>query len=375
MKFLRFSHILRIMLLTLSVSHLSAKTIRIDNNPNATGADYTSLKDGYSAAVAGDTLLLVASLTPYGDATSSYSFEISKKVHLLGEGIGANPEGRADIINSVRTRLGQLDIVAGAEGSSVQAIDFDGAKEIDPLLQSQLRIFTKNVVVARCGLDAVLLKGNTTTNTYATNCVITQNFFRKEHTINDVGGVFIEDQCNYNIITNNILPFIVGTRENANNIIRNNTLYAPSFREVRVISAFASDIKNNIILAVPTSGNTSPFFTNIKIENNAMLNNVFPFTVAGKDIPFKNNYEKDLNVFGATMTDVIDATDLTILNFQALYKLKTGSVAIGAGFRGGDCGAFGGATPYVISGTGVLPAITEFTSVSGIKYQIKAQIK
>lgn len=373
MKLFKFSALMWAMLLALGVSELSAKTITVNNNPNASGVDHTSLKDAYSAAAAGDTIFLKASIIPYGDASKAYSFEISKKVHLLGEGMGANPERIPELVNSVRTRLGELKVLAGAEGSSIQGIDFDGAAEDDPLLQSQLKIYTNNIVVARCGLDAVFLKEGTA-GTYATHCVITQNFFRKESSINDVGGVFIETQCNYNIITNNILPYIRGTRDNANNIIRNNTVYGLSFRSVTVLGVFASDVKNNIILSIPVSGNTTPFFTNLKVEGVAMRNNLFPFATTSNDDTYISQAEKDNNKFGLTMTDVINATTITKENLQREYRLKTGSAGLGAGFRGEDCGAFGGATPFIISGTGALPAITAFTNVNGIKFQVKAKI-
>jgi hypothetical protein len=42
---------------------------------------------------------------------------------------------------------------------------------------------------------------------------------------------------------------------------------------------------------------------------------------------------------------------------DAMYQLKEGSVAIGHGIDGGDCGVFGGDFPYVLSG---LPSIPRF---------------
>ena len=57
------------------------------------------------------------------------------------------------------------------------------------------------------------------------------------------------------------------------------------------------------------------------------------------------------------------------LNYSddAKWKLKTGSPAIGAGVSGVDCGAFGGPTPYVLSGVPNLPHIYEAT-IPGTAY-------
>ncbi len=41
------------------------------------------------------------------------------------------------------------------------------------------------------------------------------------------------------------------------------------------------------------------------------------------------------------------------------YQLKAGSPAIGYAYGGGDCGPFGGASPYVLSGMPNIPAIYE----------------
>lgn len=46
---------------------------------------------------------------------------------------------------------------------------------------------------------------------------------------------------------------------------------------------------------------------------------------------------------------------------DAKWQLKAGSPAIGAGTGGEDCGAFGGVTPYVLSGIPALPHIYDAT--------------
>ncbi|MCK4754754.1 MAG: right-handed parallel beta-helix repeat-containing protein, partial [Calditrichia bacterium] len=59
--------------------------------------------------------------------------------------------------------------------------------------------------------------------------------------------------------------------------------------------------------------------------------------------------------------------------------LKNGSPAIGAGSGGTDCGAFGGLSPYILSGIPNLPHIYEAdvpasaSSESGLQVTIKVK--
>ena len=55
---------------------------------------------------------------------------------------------------------------------------------------------------------------------------------------------------------------------------------------------------------------------------------------------------------------------------DAKWMLKAGSPAIGAGVSGVDCGAFGGVTPYVLSGVPNLPHIYE-AAIPGTAYSDK----
>ena len=114
-------------------------------------------------------------------------------------------------------------------------------------------------------------------------------------------------------------------------------------------------IKNNIII------NTSQGFDSDQIpyaaatvsftDNNIIQNNVFstPERYANTDYP-SNFY------VGAT----IENTFVNEGSEDAKWQLLTTSAAKGAATHGGDCGAFGGPTPYVLSGIPqFLPHITE----------------
>ncbi|HNY02790.1 MAG TPA: hypothetical protein PKG48_09400, partial [Bacteroidales bacterium] len=88
--------------------------------------------------------------------------------------------------------------------------------------------------------------------------------------------------------------------------------------------------------------------------------------------PVGNGNQQNIN-----MTDVFLGTNSTSTDGQ--WQLAVGSPAIGAGNDGSDCGIFGGATPYVLSGLPSIPAIYEInmpsagTSANGINVTVKAK--
>lgn len=84
---------------------------------------------------------------------------------------------------------------------------------------------------------------------------------------------------------------------------------------------------------------------------NTITNNVLPLTEAeGKAYPYPDNH-----YVGATLENTF------IDNITGdRYLLRDDSVAKGKATDGGECGAFGGATPYVLSGLPYgMPHITE----------------
>ncbi|MCK5665308.1 MAG: hypothetical protein KAI17_17595, partial [Thiotrichaceae bacterium] len=77
------------------------------------------------------------------------------------------------------------------------------------------------------------------------------------------------------------------------------------------------------------------------------------------------------------MDDVfVGATDNST---DGQWKLKSASPAIGTDTESGDCGMFGGTSPYTLSGIPSIPAVYHFYSTSaasnevGLRIQIKAK--
>lgn len=159
---------------------------------------------------------------------------------------------------------------------------------------------------------------------------------------------------------NVILGFAYGTQ---GCILENNVVvsWGSSGYYYNLIVGFNnSTIRNNVIINQREGfdGNQKPYSCNIyyNCSNNVIQNNVFsvPERYVDSSDMFKgypNNY-----YVGATVenTFVNEGSD------DGKWQLLNTSAAKGAATHGGDCGAFGGATPYVMSGIPMfLPHITE----------------
>lgn len=128
-----------------------------------------------------------------------------------------------------------------------------------------------------------------------------------------------------------------------------------SYGEALLYNINNSTIRNNIFINIKTGfdNNQTPYSCRIfyNCSNNVIQNNVLSTSERYKDSAYPNNY-----YVGATVenTFVNEGSD------DGKWQLLNTSAAKGAATHGGDCGAFGGATPYVLSGIPMfLPHITE----------------
>lgn len=167
------------------------------------------------------------------------------------------------------------------------------------------------------------------------------------------------------IIRNNIVSagvYTVCLSAGDNSLIENNTviksLSVGYGQEYAAVSATNSTIRNNIVINTQSGfdGNNVPYSAKNCIDfnpanNNVICNNVLSIPQRYADTNYTNNH-----FVGASVTDtfVNEGSD------DAKFMLLDSSAAKGAATHGGDCGAFGGVTPYVLSGIPRgLPHITE----------------
>lgn len=335
----------------------SAKIWRI-NNINEVDADFTTAQAAHNHAnvLSGDTLLFEGSPNSYGTLT------MNKQLVLIGPGyfLGENPGNQANL-NTARLDNISFERDPGASPTAenpdgINATSASGS-DIIGLQISNVNIFVPNITIRRCYiLSGVALAASTTikfgavTNTNyssnANNSVLLQNF---------MPNVVVTLNNNSNIVvSNNVIRSISGF--NGSNITCTNNIF--TYEDNQTINLQNATVRNNIILgSVVVNPQNSVFSNNLAIQDG-----ILP---AGND-----------NQNGVGLGNLFVAPGGSP---DAIYRLKNGSVAVGAGFNGVDCGIFGGTAAYRLSGIPPIPTIYELTvpgigsTTEGLQIQVKVK--
>jgi hypothetical protein len=375
----------------------SAKIWRVNNNPLA-GADFLDIQSAVNTANPSDTIQVEGSDAVYP------AFICQKRLIFIGPGylLSLNPQTQAIPMSAKiagATFVNQMIQPPGSQGSVIMGMEFRGDCVINAPAITVTRNYFPGVNTASIaiGIERYPNYGD---------IKITQNFmpgnsiFR--HGTNQPVPFPAALLTNFTI-SNNICDTISVTPFNSqsNGLISNNILY----------QAFANNsvLVNNIFLS--TAYLTGPFegltiFNNGSAtisggfeegfyligNNNTILNNIFGspselqsrgftnFTLAQFSLGGGNigiwypdfSQATEFNQFvSSTSTSPASTTPAFI---PAMFKkfipgpppnftadsgavLNTGSIAIGVGLNGFDCGAFGGPGPYVLSGMPPVPSI------------------
>ncbi len=337
-------------LLLLSIASFGKIWI-VDSNAGSTSKDFTNLQAAHDGAVTGDTLYLIGS--PVNYITTKVT--ITKKLIIIGPGyfLSENPDTQTNVAsaflnNSAGGVCEELEYAAGSEGSVLMGIEIIG----------RLVINTNNILIKRnhirqegaCGLTMVTINGS--------NILFVQNF---------VDGNL-----------NSPVPLIQVSAGKSGISVGNNYLFHSCYGCGFGISALESsstsslEVYNNI------------FTGGINVTNSIVQNNIFNgnniFSATSSLI--RNNFHTSSwlpggngNVNYANLNNIVVGAGST----DGQWKMKVGSPAIGAGFNGVDCGIFGGAEPYVLSGIPPIPTIYSLTAPTigekntGLPIQIKVK--
>lgn len=299
-------------LVLMTVTLANAASWRINPNP-AAKAPYKTVADAMAdnKVKAGDTLML--------DPGYHGAFSLSKKnMTLIGTGymLDQNKGWAESMVSSTNN-------VYLSEGSKIEGVASIGSISA-----------SKDCIISRCKANEI--------NCNSSNVLIEQSL------------TYFARLSQYSIVRNNI---IIGWVNGAEATTIENNVIVPSGNRQAIQGCTNSTIRNNIVLNtysgydnndIPYNAYVIDFNTD---NNNTITNNVFstPAEYANKN--YSSNY-----YVGATIESVFvnEGTE------DARYMLRDDSPAKGVASHGGDCGAFGGSTPYVLSGIPrYLPHITE----------------
>jgi hypothetical protein len=305
-----------------------AKIWRINNNPGVI-ADFNSGSTAIasSSVVNGDTLHFEGSDLAYA------GFQLSKRLVIIGPGYfltGANSNPGLQA-NSASAFFSGGTILFDSTGSGSSLIGLDNFSfSLGPALGSA----TDNITLSRCRIANIGLYYGPTTDTKMTGWRINKSYIANISF--GTNGV-----VQYWEITNNIFtgPLSLDNPNNLNNLVRNNVFRS----SIGLISGYFA---NNIF-----HGGISFSVINMTVKNN--------ICIGAAPAGFTAYPGTNGNMHNQLDTDVFEG--LTGNSTDGQWRLKAGSVAIGAGETIGgvtpDCGAYGTADPYRLSGIPPIPTI------------------
>jgi hypothetical protein len=311
------------------LSASQAQTIRrVNNNPGITGVNvYTTAQAAHDAAAANDILIIEPSGTSYGDLT------LTKPLKIYGNGyfLTINTELKADQRTSI---VGTISFNTGSGGSLISGLGSNTS--------------TTNIY----GVSDITIRGNTgnvfmytrnaanTTNTNVSNILITPNYSGGLVDSFPTTGFVVSNVTITNCIYDN-----VKADENPGNqnwIVRNNTFFITSSATVILVN---SVFENNIL----RGSGLVPVFTNVTHSYN-----VAAFSAFSGGVGNQNNYD---------LTNVFLGTGVGISADEEV-QIKAGSPLKTAGSGGTEVGAYGGPTPYVVSGIPAIPSIVNMVNTA-----------
>jgi hypothetical protein len=322
-----------VLFLTISffAAGIQAKVWRVNNTPGVS-ADFTNtdLAVASASVVNGDTIHIEASPTSYS------SFTLKKKLVFIGTGYflsGTNANTGLQANVNAAAISGTILIDTLCSGAQFMGLTFN----VSPNFQgaSDNGAGTDNITFTRCNLNFFQTYGYTNNNNTMTGFVFNKCYIQ--------GLSLAVYRVLNSEFTNNIFASSLDLSNtfNLNNLVRNNV-----FRSQ--ITMYSGYFSNNIITGTTFTA------TNVTIRNNIST---------GTNLPAGSG-----NINSAT--DAALFQGLTGNSTDGQWRLKAGSPAIAAGETVSaitpDCGAFGTADPYVLSGIPPIPTIYALTVPASI---------
>jgi hypothetical protein len=288
----------------------------VNNNPEF-NAEFTDIQTAIDAASAGDTLYIEGSLTIY----ESDSIFINTPLMLFGPGYFLE-ENDSTYANKLSAQIqAKFVFKPGSSGSQLSGFYF---------YYGEIIVQSNDLTISRNYLDANIILYSQASQIY-----ISQNIWTW-------GGLSFDYS---NVVSANIF-FL-------------NNIFYENVGSILISDNSIGFIENNVYLGV----------SGIGVSNSTIRNNIIVGGIYVGNNTVSNNFEY------ITLEDFFLMTGST----DGQYRLKPGSPAIGAGYDGTDCGAYGGAQPYVLSGLPPIPHIYEAyidvigTNEDGLQVQIKAK--
>lgn len=349
-----------------------AQKTYIVNNAASSLADYHTLQSAIDSVPAGSILLLQPSAVAYEPVTIRKRLAIYGSGYFLGQ--NAAPVTQANLLTS---KVMYINFAKGSDGTAIGGLQFTKNAGTDHAHFDS----TTNITISRCYFESQ--------DCGSQGCVPLQFSFAVSSLITIQGNYIGTTGCHLTFGADNSSGILF-----KNNII-NGTDFGNAFNmppasnvtmDHNTIIVTGSNfyvtgwsLTNNIFLKLsPNAGDTTVTFyaynTPYQGPDNSSKNNVSNYSIFGsssnKILPRTTN--PDSLFITASNSQAITSTD-------GFFILKSNTAAAGYANDNTDCGAFGGTTPYVLSGIPAIPNIyfllvtPSATQSGGLKLSIKAK--
>jgi len=308
---------LAILLLSLCWLGANATSWRVNSNPQV-NAHFVSINDAVAHYTVenGDTLYLENG--SYFAATN-----LSKSLTLIGPGYFLL-ENDSTYANPLPALIASISCTTGSAGSKIIGVQVIGSVNLTYSTAN-------NITIERSYLGGVSGGSYSSSGLTIRQCYV-------------IGSIIGSSILSSSIHNNIIIGSISLTASDGNHNIYNNVIYLNSTGTTYALAAKNSSVLNNIIIREPysidpgvnraeycidfssTSNSNSSFARNVMSQS---ANVIFPENIWNSD------KESNFVLVGSS---------------DEKWMLKAGSPGLGYGSNGDDCGAFGGAVKYVLSG-------------------------
>jgi hypothetical protein len=312
-----------LILIFVFICNLAFATILTVDNRIPSGGQYLTFDAAYIAAANGDTLHLLPSPTPY-----SVSNNISKQIHVYGGGFDYS----GSVSGPNRTEISStFYFITGSAGSSISGIKISGTIVLNDNdisisnthITGLLEINGNNVSLIESKLMGIYIVSSRV-NTLIHQCLIYGPGYDSG---NDKIGLKIGSST-IAVISNSIIHV-----EGAS--------YHSSYG-VSIGSGCEIELSNNYINSAYSNGYALFSSSVITATNNILYSNV------SADFTYfhYNLFSDDFSSLPPTNSDLFDVPALFLDWVNMDFHLAPGSLAIGFGEGGVDCGPYGGASPF-----------------------------
>ncbi|HYF31642.1 MAG TPA: hypothetical protein VD993_11025 [Chitinophagaceae bacterium] len=303
--------------LALCLGSAIAQNMVVVNNTPGIVADYKTLQGAVDSVTDGTLILLQPGFDTYGNIT------IKKRVSIIGAGyfLNHNPDPTRQATPSASV-VSSLVFDTASNGSYVTGLSITGLNNPGNRVQFSN---TSNVTVSRCliGPSGTLFGG------YKSNLITVKQSYIQIAGTGHATILFTREATDFQFLNNVFdnegygfqLPGEYFTNYNASVLFQNNVMFN-LFNPIYYPSACT--FINNIIFQGTGFGT---------VNAAAASNNVGNATYSAAGPNITNAVKADVFVLNS---------DPNIASLDGRFQLKTGSVAIGYGQGGVDCGVFGG---------------------------------